>query len=96
MCVTQVNDGFWIREFQLNQNVLDLDGIVAVLLVLDDFLNGSELTALGGSFNVLFVDLLVIGRVDDCAQEEENTFERSNRFEHLDDVAGAELSKILD
>ena len=78
MCVTQVNDGFWIREFQLNQNVLDLDGIVAVLLVLDDFLNGSELTALGGSFNVLFVDLLVIGRVDDCAQEEENTFERSN------------------
>lgn len=78
MCVTQVNDGFWIREFQLNQNVLDLDGIVAVLLVLDDFLNGSELTAFSSCFNILFVDLLVVCRVDDCAQEEENTFERSN------------------
>ena len=78
MGVAQVNDGFRVGELEFKKSVLNLNWIVAVLLVLDDLFNGAQLAYLGGGFDVLFVDLLVVGAVDNSAQEEKDTLERTH------------------
>jgi hypothetical protein len=78
MGVAQVNDGFGVSELEFQQNVLDLDRIVAFLLVFDDLFNSAQLTDFCGSLDVLLMNLFVVGAVDDCAQEEENTLKGSH------------------
>ena len=78
MGVAEVNDGFRVGELEFEKSVLDLNWVVAIFLVLDDLFNGTQLADLGGGFDVLFVDLFVIGAVDNSAQEEKDTLERTH------------------
>lgn len=73
--IAEEDDRLGIGKFQLQKDVLDLDWIVAITLAADDLLDRSELSAFGGSLDVLVMDLFVSSRVDDCTQEEEDTIE---------------------
>ncbi len=95
MGVAQVNDGFGVSELEFQQNVLDLDRIVAFLLVFDDLFNSAQLTDFCGSLDVLLMNLFVVGAVDDCAQEEENTLKGSHWFEHFHDITSSKLVQVL-
>lgn len=95
MDITEINEWLRVRKTESLEEVLDLNGVVAVLFFLNDLVDYEELIALGGSFNVLEVDFLVFGIADDLTEEHEDTVERSNGFEALDSVLDGEILVVL-
>jgi hypothetical protein len=96
--VTQEDEWLRIRELLLLEEVLDVLGIVALLLLGDDLLQDLDLVALRSSLNVLVVDVTVggLGGVDDGCEEHEHALIGAHGFEHLHACRDGEALVVLD
>jgi len=73
MNITEEDERFRIRKTKTFEEIFNLDGVIAIRFFLNDLFDSSELVAFSSSFDVLEVDILVFSRIDDLAQEHENT-----------------------
>jgi len=74
MCITQKYDWFRIGKFKFQEGIFDFNRIITISLVLYNLLNGSQLTTFGSSLDVFVMNLFVVGAVNNCSKEEEDTF----------------------
>lgn len=69
MSITKEDDRFGVLKLELDEEILHLDRVIAIALVLDDVLKCFELSDLCSGFNILVVNLVIVGVVEDRAKE---------------------------
>lgn len=67
-----------IREFEVEEKSLDLDGVITVWFFFNNSLYFSQLIALSSGLDKLKVNFLIFSGVDNGSQEQENSVESSD------------------
>ena len=78
MNITEEDEWFRVWKTKTFEEILYLDGVIAIRLLLNNLFDSSELVAFSSSFNVLEVDILVFSWIDDLAQEHKYTVPGAN------------------
>ena len=91
--VADVDERKRLRETGLDEELLNLLRIVSLTLAADS-LDLLDLAELGGSLNVLELDLRILGGVDDGAEEVEETLSGVVLLEEGNDVVSAESLRV--
>jgi hypothetical protein len=92
--VAKINQRSWISKLAFHKEVSDSDRVVVACL-LDDFLNISKPVQSGTGFNILEIDIRIIGVREDVAQEMQKAIVDTERFKHLDRLLGIDLTTVL-